>query len=257
MADVWVWAFVAITFVRFWLTQQRFIIMKRYVLILGLTFLFRSFTIVATLLPQPQKSCVATAVGNPFLDGLLIMLLQKKTCTDMFYSGHTVNLSMAAMLWTMFSHNHPIVPLTAVDRTIFCGTPVMDRFGHLLRPTITKIVAWVCVVIGCFFISATRLHYLIDVCMGMFVSVSLFLVCCLLLLQHHNPRSSHFTLSLSAHTAVPQRAGSSAARHVAALALLALVRVGLARAGAAEVPAGPVQGAVRPRAGCCGRGGQD
>jgi len=174
IADLFAFGIVGVTILRFLLTRNRFIVLKRYVLLLGTVFLFRGLTIVSTILPQPQRSCMATARGNPFLDGLMILLLQKKTCTDMFFSGHATNMTFAALLWTQFSHVYPIIPLTKVDRVLFRGKPLMDHFGKLRRPTLTKILVWVMVAIGCCFVCATRLHYLIDVIFGIFVSVTVF-----------------------------------------------------------------------------------
>jgi len=174
VADLCAFGFVGVTIFRFLLTRNRFIVLKRYVMILGTMFLFRSLTIISTILPQPQRSCMATARGNVFLDGLLIILLQKKTCTDMFFSGHALNISLAALLWTQFSHMYPLIPLSPIDKFLFRGKPLIDNYGRLKRPTITKIFIWMFVLVGCFFVSATRLHYMIDVIFGVFVSVTLF-----------------------------------------------------------------------------------
>jgi len=174
IADVCAFGLVGITILRFLCTKNRFVILKRYILLLGTSFLFRSLTIVSTILPQPQRECYATATGNAFLDALMILLLQKKTCTDMFFSGHATNMSFAALLWTEFSHRYPIIPLTFIDKFLFRGKRIMDNYGHLKRPTLVKILIWMLVAVGCFFVSATRLHYMIDIIFGLFVSITFF-----------------------------------------------------------------------------------
>jgi len=181
IADIYVVAFVVISIIRFLLTRNRFVVLKRYCLLLGTVFLFRALTIVSTILPQPQRSCIATANAkeNPFLGGLMIMLTLQKTCTDMFFSGHATNLTFAALLWTNFSHIYPVIPLTKLDKAVFRGLPLTDRFGRIRRPTVTKIIVWLAVIVGFIFISATRLHYMIDVIFGFCVSLTVFI------LYHH------------------------------------------------------------------------
>jgi len=175
IADICAYGFVAITLIRFLLTRNRFVILKRYTLILGTIFLFRAITIVSTILPQPQRECMATATGNPFLDSLMILLVQKKTCTDMFFSGHATNIALVAWLWTRFSHLYPVIPSTRLDKILFRGRPLMDRYGRLKRPTLVKILVWLFTFVSFFFISATRLHYVIDIIFGFFVTSVFFL----------------------------------------------------------------------------------
>jgi len=186
IADVCAFGLVGITILRFLVTRNRFIILKRYMMILGTIFLFRALTIVSTILPQPQRSCMSTARGNPFLDGLLIILLQKKTCTDMFFSGHATNMTLAALIWTYFSHTSPIIPLSPLDKFIFRRKRLMDNYGKLKRPTVTKIFIWLLVAVGCYFVSATRLHYMIDIIFGLFVTITVFK------LYHHALAMAYF-----------------------------------------------------------------
>ena len=179
-ADVFAFGLSFVTILRFLVTKNRFIVLKRYVLILGTVFLFRALTIISTILPQPQKECFATATGNAFLDALLIILLQKKTCTDLFFSGHATNLTFAALLWTYYSHMYPVIPLSPVDKFLFRGKPLMDKYGRLKRPTLVKILVWIVAILGYFFVNATRLQYVIDIIFGFFVSTIFFVVCFLL-----------------------------------------------------------------------------
>jgi len=138
VADICVVALVVVTIIRFLITKNRFVVLKRYALLLGTVFLFRSLTIVSTILPQPQKSCIATARGNVFLDGLMILLGQKKTCTDMFFSGHCTNVTFAALLWTNFSHIYPVVPLKLFIYLTPCtNTNISDHAAQIQNITIS------------------------------------------------------------------------------------------------------------------------
>lgn len=67
--------------------------------------LFRSFTIIATTLPDPQRRCATRdpkgtifASVNPFFPD---------TCGDLMFSGHTVVLTLMAMIWTDYGPRTP------------------------------------------------------------------------------------------------------------------------------------------------------
>lgn len=112
LADWWCYGIIVFTLLRFVLTPMRGTIIRRYVLVLGVLFLLRGATIVLTTLPNPQTTCVATATGNTWIEGFLIMFGIHKTCRDMFFSGHTVNMTIACLCWGRYSH---VVPICQCD----------------------------------------------------------------------------------------------------------------------------------------------
>ena len=67
------------------------------------------------MLPNPLRNCISTASldSSMFLEGIKIMTGQTWTCADVLFSGHTVNLTLDALMFYRYSH---VVPLFRSDR---------------------------------------------------------------------------------------------------------------------------------------------
>lgn len=188
LSDLAVVLLVVLTQIRFSLTPMGATIVRRWVFLLGSLFVLRGVSIVITMLPNPLKNCRSTALDyHPAVASLMIISGQVVTCGDVLFSGHTVNLTLAALVWQTYSHKagvqlcKPNLCPTCFDPigAIFCkDTPVENDAGHLVRATTAKIFIWICAIVGMLTIIATRFHYSIDVFIG-------FCLCLLLWKLYH------------------------------------------------------------------------
>jgi len=76
---------------------QRITILRRVLFLNGCMFLLRSLVVSSTNLPNPFQKCDRIEWGNTFVDAFYVMFHIKSTCADVFYSGHTVNVTLAAL----------------------------------------------------------------------------------------------------------------------------------------------------------------
>ena len=119
---------------------------KRLVVIQGSIFLFRSFTIVVTLLPNCDKECVPSKVAgseeeNVIKETFLILLGQRVTCGDLLFSGHASNLTLMASVFQEY--------IPGVLRKYTKGPRVYTKY--------TLIAAFWCIAaLGYFLIIATQ-----------------------------------------------------------------------------------------------------
>jgi len=119
-------------------------IYRRLMIILGLCFLLRSISICITLLPNPWVQCKPQITGNYFLGALLIMTGTARTCSDCFFSGHSVMIVLSALIWYTYTDTKFLFL-----RLLFIP---MGTFGALS-------------------IIATHFHYSIDVMYGCLIAL--------------------------------------------------------------------------------------
>jgi len=134
-------------------------------------FFFRAFSIILTMLPNPLHQCHTTiGSSSAWLEGLYILVFIRKTCADVLYSGHTVNLTLIGLLFHDYSH---VASLTSLDplAPLCCGVPLLSKQGELLRCTTAKVIVWVMVCVGYLIIIATHFHYSVDVYLGSTLTV--------------------------------------------------------------------------------------
>jgi hypothetical protein len=186
VADIWVYALVFGTIARYMVTPAlRWMVFRRHALLLGALFFVRGFALVMTTLPNPQTTCVATAVGrSPWVEAVYILLTRHKTCADMFFSGHAVNATIAGLIWHHYSHRAPLLNWDPLGRWLRAG-PVASAVGDIQRATTVKLLVWYAVAVEFYLIIATRLHYTIDVFTGFALTVLAFK------LYHHYLRTAH------------------------------------------------------------------
>jgi sphingomyelin synthase-related protein 1 len=189
-------AFMAfITFARFVLTPMRLTIFRRFVFCLGCLFLFRGLTIIVTLLPNPFYACTRKGWINKeegygpsvFLSGLDVMFGQASTCADVLYSGHTLNMTLLALVWHQYNHVVPLMNGHCIPKSwrdafrvyCCCGVHSTDRsrpahvrvFSPSVRLTPTTILMWSLAVLEYYFIIATHFHYTVDVLVGFLFTI--------------------------------------------------------------------------------------
>ncbi|KAL0477830.1 sphingomyelin synthase-related protein [Acrasis kona] len=119
-------------------------IYRRLMIILGLCFLLRSISICITLLPNPWVQCKPQITGNYFLGALLIMTGTARTCSDCFFSGHSVMIVLSALVWYTYTDTKFLLL-----RLLFIP---MGTFGALS-------------------IVVTHFHYSIDVMYGCLIAI--------------------------------------------------------------------------------------
>ena len=177
LADAWVLVFLAVTHLRFLGTPMGVTIFRRWLFCLGALFFLRGISIVVTMLPNPLHTCDPTKTLDSieeygyFLSAGRILLGQLVTCSDVLYSGHTVNLTLCALMWNMYSHKQGAALFTCDPAGDACcpDQPAENEAGHLVRTTTTKSFAWVYATSGYVMIIATRFHYSVDVFIGLFM----------------------------------------------------------------------------------------
>jgi len=202
VGDMYVTLIVCLTVLRFYLTPiLRQTIFRRWLLVVSVLLLLRGCSIIITLLPDPYPTCKAPDLDNFWVDSILILLQIRRTCGDVLYSGHTVNITLAALVWTEYSHLSPIIlcaptpsdcvhctychnqvaPQTDIEAVIppyiptgiyppYVPLPVhiLSPDGSVRRCTITKYLAWLAAITGYFLIIASHYHYSVDVFVGFF-----------------------------------------------------------------------------------------
>lgn len=159
-------AFVGITALRFVIFPgpyaMRWTIIRRWFICMGLLFLLRGMSIICTILPNPDLDCEAS-IGeagednwNMFVLAWGIVLGKYVTCADVLYSGHTVNFTLAALIWYDYSRLCPIFS-DGKQRWI-------DKFQ------LHRVFAMTYVMCGYIVIIKTHFHYTVDVWIGFWMT---------------------------------------------------------------------------------------
>jgi len=140
--------------------RHRLILLRRVFLLMALLYLLRALTIFVTVLPIPdaQLNCLppanntnaTTIVTRSFtfiLSGGLTLEGNSILCGDYFYSGHTVILTMAALVIQEY-------------------TPKSWFWVH--------IAAWLYAFVAMFLILLAHNHYTLDIVVAYYITVNLF-----------------------------------------------------------------------------------
>nr|BAN42085.1 sphingomyelin synthetase, putative [Entamoeba invadens] len=139
------------TAIRFMFTPLRLVILRRYCFMQAVIFLLRGFSVFATLLPCPMTGCVSTAVGNPFVEALYIMLGYHRTCADLLFSGHTANLTMCAFIWEYYCEKVPF-----------------------FNPVYERVASWIAAMVGFVVFLSNHFRYSCDVFVGFVMAALVF-----------------------------------------------------------------------------------
>eukprot|EP00026_Physarum_polycephalum_P008666 Phypoly_transcript_08760.p1 GENE.Phypoly_transcript_08760~~Phypoly_transcript_08760.p1 ORF type:complete len:294 (+),score=14.25 Phypoly_transcript_08760:112-993(+) len=110
-------------------------IARRFATIAGCTYILRGLTLVATSLPYPQAECQTLSTSTWTLS-----LMLTDACGDMM--GHTVNVVLAALAWSQYTHYR-----------------------------IISIFAWLTSIAAMILFLVDRSHYTIDILMSLCIAV--------------------------------------------------------------------------------------
>ena len=124
--------------------------LSKFVFVVAILYLIRCFTIVATIMPNPDKGCIPNKhlVESNWMKGALLLVTGRaKTCSDEIFSGHTAIVVACSITWTVYVKN--IVVL-------------------VLAPAYALLTMFV--------IAFTRFHYTIDVMIGFLLSLLLHVI---------------------------------------------------------------------------------
>ncbi|EER14733.1 conserved hypothetical protein, partial [Perkinsus marinus ATCC 50983] len=115
-----------------------FIVLKRVLLLSSVSYLGRAMSVPMTMLPSPDMRCVPRLVdGSMFWSVMLMPFGLSHTCADVFYSGHSIPITLSMMFWMDYTAS------------------VQERvFGSLLS------------VMALLIIVCTHFHYTLDVFYG-------------------------------------------------------------------------------------------
>jgi len=103
-----------------------------------------------------KEPCTALPMRNIFFLALTVATGFKVTCADVLYSGHTVNFTLAALIWYDYSRLCPLWP--EKEYGVFDKIPFNRIFA----------ICWTCA--GYFVIIATHFHYTVDVWIGFWMT---------------------------------------------------------------------------------------
>eukprot|EP01080_Neovahlkampfia_damariscottae_P008488 gene8488-312_t len=110
ISDYYLNSIIVLTIFRTLYFQRRiFKVLRRILLFLGILYLFRSITIILTILPNPNLKCKSNlSSNNIFISSILIMLRINYTCSDLFFSGHSISLGICLYIWLYYNNlNQP------------------------------------------------------------------------------------------------------------------------------------------------------
>lgn len=119
------------------------ILLRRVLLISGIAYLGRTVSVPLTLLPNPDEACRVSLNPDSFiLSVLLVPFGSTVTCADVFYSGHTIPITCALLVWKDY-----------------------------MRYSRARLVGFIVSTAALLGIIATHFHYTVDVFYGMAVTI--------------------------------------------------------------------------------------
>lgn len=130
-------------------------ILNRFMIIITVLFGMRNILSISTVLPRPWikghtwPTCPDENYdwGNPFIEPLKFYFASRTTCYDLFYSGHTIFLTISSLIFHKYSKNNYLV-----------------------------VLHWLIFVFNVVLISITRNHYLIDILAAFVTSILLWII---------------------------------------------------------------------------------
>jgi len=134
---------IVCTAIRLVMHQKGITILRRFMIVHGITALMRGLTMVATSYPDPSLVChdyEPPSSTSLFWHTTLVSM--KLTCGDLMFSGHTILFVLIGLLW--------------------------HKYTRMLGKCIFWFISW----LGCVSLIITRLHYTNDVLVASYVAVT-------------------------------------------------------------------------------------
>jgi hypothetical protein len=101
--------------------SMRWTVLSRAFLIWGILWFLRGVTIISTVLPNPDKTCEPriSFPDNIWLEAWanlpFIFWYDELTCQDVLFSGHTVGMTVAALMWIRYIAWAPVFEWTTKE----------------------------------------------------------------------------------------------------------------------------------------------
>ena len=184
LPDELVSALFVATLILIALHPQRFMILRRLLVLFGMMFLLRAVTVSVTQLPDASPTCQAQ-FGDPIRGAYKRQKMFPKafrrawifltsptshvTCGDMLFSGHTTCLTMCGMVFKHYCRAR-LLNTKVFFRWIRGNRD--SRFASMVG--FVRVSVYFYVGVGSLLIVATRLHYTLDVIVANIMTYSVF-----------------------------------------------------------------------------------
>jgi hypothetical protein len=168
---------IVVTIIYFaWRPQLREKVFRRLLFLCAFLFLMRAVSISVTILDPPPNDCVTNIEYSVAVEGFLVMFGIHHTCADLVFSGHTVHLTILALIWQYYSDGSEWKWLSRYNVDIDrwqCLTG--DRWrGESGTCNLTIFLVWFWAVSAYVLILCTRFHYSLDVFVGLILAIFVF-----------------------------------------------------------------------------------
>jgi hypothetical protein len=120
------------------------IILRRILVISAVAYLGRALSIPMTLLPNPDPDCTPILLPQSLLLSILLIPIGSTvTCSDVFYSGHTIPITCAILTWVYYLRTYPILQVCGilVSVTGLLGI-IMTHFHYTLDVFYGYMITW-------------------------------------------------------------------------------------------------------------------
>lgn len=125
-------------------------VLRRILLITGTIYLMRAISVSITVLPNPLLDCKSDPSDSIINDALLILTGQMVTCGDVFFSGHTIIITLSSAVWITYCKDRAlcIIINAASLFSLLCliassfHYSIDVFFGYLITMTIWNLFHW-------------------------------------------------------------------------------------------------------------------
>jgi hypothetical protein len=152
LADTYMTCMIVFVIVKTFLFQgvsRGLHVVRRWLFIHGICWNLRAISIAITMLPNPYPQCTPPSIYNYYINAFLVATSYEVTCSDLFFSGHTIMMSLATCIWFTYTDSRYI----------------------LIRLLIVPVLLG-----GIFVLISTHFHYTVDVFYGLSIGVILWLL---------------------------------------------------------------------------------
>lgn len=151
LPDYFVYVSLILIFIRIFTLRKRSItVLRRFFFITGLSYLLRAPSVVMTVLPYSYLACVRNPNPNIFAYAFEILLQIKVSCGDVFFSGHSIFVTLSALFFIRYSSAKAWIPVVVFSVTGLCSIvfsyyhySIDVFFGTLSVCTIFLIYHWI------------------------------------------------------------------------------------------------------------------